>query len=185
VGPALRDFRDSELHEFRCPNLDIHKFLKCENGKGETRISGFRCLGFHGFHRQTSNIPQFLNCEKKGTNISDFGVSKVKQRNTTIPEIAKRKESGTNISGFQGLESRTSKAKTSTTTIPEMANRKEHGTNISFWISGFWGFKCQATTHNISRIPKVKGCGTNTSGFQVSGFQMSNHSSHNPRIPKA
>jgi hypothetical protein len=79
----------------------------------------------------------------------DFGVSNVKQQNTTIPEIVKRKEHGTNISGFWGSESRDFKSQNiNHKQFPKL--RIEKNVELTFQDFGFQGFKCQATTHNNS-----------------------------------
>jgi hypothetical protein len=139
----------------------------------------FRSSGFQNSNHSTQ---QFLNSEGKRVEptLRDFGVSNVKQQNTTIPEIVKRKERGTNVLGFQGSESRDFKTQNiNHKHFPKL--RIEKNVELTFRDFGFWGFKCQATTHNNSQISKVKGYGTNTSGFRVWGFicQTTSHT-----IPK-
>jgi hypothetical protein len=58
------------------------------------------------------------------------------------------------------------------TTVPKFRKVKGHGTNTSgFWVSGFWGFKCQITEHNNPQSLKRKERGTNILGFWDSRFQ--------------
>jgi hypothetical protein len=138
-------------------------------------ISGFGVLGFQMSNNGTQQFSKLQNKKKVELTFRDFGVqnpmtSKAKTSTTTIPEIVNRKECGTNISGFRGLESRDFNSQNiNHKQFPKM--QIEKNVELAFYDFGFRGFKCQATTHNNSRILKVKGCGTNTSGFWVSRFQ--------------
>jgi hypothetical protein len=92
-----------------------------------------------------------------------------------------RRKGETHISGFRGLGLREFQCPNlninkftkcdQTQTIPEIAKRNGELTFWNFGIQGF-GFsntKRQYTT--TSKFQKVKGSGTNTSGFRDSGFR--------------
>jgi hypothetical protein len=73
-----------KLHEFRCPNLDIHKFLKCKNRKVRPTFRDFGVRGFTVFIAKTSTD---TNLEKaKGERwVPHFGISGFELREFRCP----------------------------------------------------------------------------------------------------
>jgi hypothetical protein len=65
--------------------------------------------------------------------------------------------------------------------IPKLRERKEHWK--TFWDFVFLGFGVSKFNHITSQFPnfeKVRGCKTNSSGFQDLGFQMSTTTHNHP-----
>jgi hypothetical protein len=193
VGPALQDFG---ILGFQIPNHHTQQLL---NLKGERMWDHhFRILGFGilGFQIPNHNTHQLLNL--KGERMWDhhFGILGFRDfwgfkyqttihNNSQIPKGERMWDHhfGIWVSGrFQGFKYQTTIHNNSR--ILKGERMWDHHFGISgFGISGF-----QIPNHNTQQFlnfEKVKGCGTNTSGFRVSGgFRVSNVKPQYTTIPE-
>jgi hypothetical protein len=109
-------------------------------------LRGFRVSGFRDFKSQTST-----------------------HNNSRILKVKRKWDQHFGVSGF-GI-SRLQKPNINTQQLPNL-KMKRSGTNTSgFRGSGFRDFKSQTSTHNNSRIPKVKRKWDQH--FGISGFRIS------------